>query len=163
MTVIISLLIALCCCMTSFAADPDQSRDTLVYVGTYTQKESKGIYLFKLQTTNLEVSQNITLVPLGLAAETPNPTFLALDPKRRLLFAVNEVNSFDGKPTGFVGAFSIDPTTAKLKLINQQPSMGTGPCHLVLDKQGRNLLVANYGSGSVAVFPVAADGRRGEA
>lgn len=137
--------------------------DTLVYVGTYTGEKSKGIYLFRLQTQNLEVSQNIMLVPLGLAVETPNPSFLEIDPKRRLLFAVNEMNTFEGKPTGAVSAFSIDPATGKLTLLNQRPSMGTGPCHLVLDKEGRNLLVANYGSGSVAVLPVQPDGRLGEA
>ena len=55
---------------------------TLVYVGTYTGPKSKGIYLFRLQTENLEVPQNVTLVPLGLAAETTSPSFLELDPKR---------------------------------------------------------------------------------
>lgn len=135
---------------------------TLVYAGTYTRGKSKGIYLFRLQTDNLEVSQNITLVPLGLAAETQNPSFLELDLKRRLLFCVNEVDQFEGKPTGAVSAFSIDRATGKLTLLNQRPSMGTGPCHLALDSTGRNLLVANYGSGSVAVLPVAADGKLGE-
>ncbi len=137
---------------------------TLVYVGTYTggKSKSQGIYLFRLQTQNLEVSQNITLVPLGLAFETPSPSFIELDPKRRLLFAVNETNEFQGKPTGGVSAFSINPTTGKLTLINQRSSMGAGPCHLALDKTGKNLLVANYDSGNVAVFPVAADGTLGE-
>jgi 6-phosphogluconolactonase len=143
--------------------DGDLMDETLVYVGTYTGEESKGIYLYKLQTENLEVSQNVTLVPLGLAAETRSPSFLAIEPMRRLLFAVGEVDDFNGKRTGGVSAFSIDPATGKLKLINQQPSMGTGPCHLLLDNEGRNVLVANYGSGSVAVLPVAADGRLGEA
>lgn len=133
--------------------------DTLVYVGTYTGTKSKGIYLFKLQ----DIPQNITLVPLGLAAETPNPSFLEIDRTRRLLFAVNEVDEFEGKPTGAVSAFSIDRATGKLTLLNQRPSMGKGPCHLVLDKERRNLLVANYGSGTVAVFPVGPDGRLGEA
>lgn len=137
--------------------------DTLVYVGTYTGPKSQGIYLFRLQTTNLEVSQNITLVPLGLAVETPNPSFLELDLKRRLLFAVNELGEFEGKPTGAVSAFSIHPETGKLTLLNQRPAMGTGPCHLVLDKGHRNVLVANYGSGSVAVLPVGTDGRLGAA
>jgi 6-phosphogluconolactonase len=136
---------------------------TFVYVGTYTGPKSKGIYLFRLQTENLEVSQNITLVPLGLAAETPSPSFIELDLKRRLLFAVNELNEFEGKPTGAVSAFSIDSATGMLRLLNQRPSMGTGPCHLVLDKARRNLLVANYGSGSVSVLPVAPDGRLGAA
>jgi 6-phosphogluconolactonase len=136
---------------------------TLVYAGTYTGPNSKGIYVFRLQTENLEVSQNILLVPMGLAVETPSPSFLEIDLKRRLLFAVNEVNEFEGKPTGAVSAFKIDDTNGKLTLLNQRASMGTGPCHLVLDKSGRNLLVANYGSGSVAVLPVAADGQLGEA
>ncbi|OLC40802.1 MAG: 6-phosphogluconolactonase [Acidobacteria bacterium 13_1_40CM_65_14] len=136
---------------------------TFVYVGTYTGSKSKGIYLFRLQTENLEVSQNITLVPLGLAAETSNPSFIELDFKRRLLFAVNELNEFEGKPTGAVSAFSIDRETGMLRLLNQRPSMGTGPCHLVLDKERRHLLVANYGSGSVSVLPVGSDGRLGAA
>src|SRR5262245_1260453 len=134
---------------------------TLVYAGTYTRAKSKGIYLYRLQTDNLEVSQNITLVPLGLAAETPNPSFLEFDLKRRLLFCVNEIGNFEGKPTGAVSAFSIDPA-GKLTLLNQRPSMGAGPCHLALDKEGKNILVANYGSGSVSALPVAADGKLGE-
>jgi 6-phosphogluconolactonase len=139
-------------------------KETLVYVGTYTTGgRSKGIYLFRLQTTNLDVSQNITLVPLGVAAETQSPSFLEIDLKRRLLFAVNEIDSFEGKPTGAVSAFKMDPASGKLTLLNQQPSMGTGPCHLTLDRSGKHLLVANYGGGSVAVLPVAADGKLGAA
>jgi 6-phosphogluconolactonase len=136
---------------------------TFVYVGTYTGPKSKGIYLFRLQTENLEVSQNITLVPLGLAAETANPSFIELDRKRRVLFAASELNEFEGKPTGAVSAFAIDPTTGRLTLLNRRPSMGTGPCHLALDRERRHLLVANYGGGSVSVLPVAADGRLGAA
>src|SRR4030095_12274415 len=133
-------------------------KDTLVYAGT-----SKGIYLFRLQTQNLEVSQNITLVPLGLAADTPNPSFIELDLKRRRLFCVNGVQTFEGKTTGAVSSFSIDSDTGKLTLLNQRSSMGSGPCHLVLDQQGRNVLVANYSSGNVVVLPVGSEGRLGEA
>ena len=139
------------------------TKTTLVYAGTYTGPGSKGIYFFRLKTTNLEVEQNITLVPLGLAVETTNPSFRAIDARRRLLFAVNEMDRFEGKPGGAVSAFSIDPATGKLALLNQVASMGAGPCNLVLDKSGRNLLVGNYGSGSVAVFPIGADGRLGQA
>lgn len=136
---------------------------TLVYVGTYTGPKSQGIYLFRLQPDRSGVSPNIVLVPLGLAAATANPSFLALDPKRRLVFAVNEVSQFEGKASGAVSAFAIDRSRGTLTLINQRPSMGTGPCHLVLDRTGKHVLVANYGSGSVAVLPVAADGRLGAA
>jgi 6-phosphogluconolactonase len=137
--------------------------DTLVYVGTYTGQKSKGIYFYKLKTRDLEVSQNQTLEPLGLAAQTPSPSFLEIDHQRRLLFTVNEVSEFAGQPSGSVSAFSIDPGTGRLTLLNQRASMGTGPCHLVLDKPRRHLLVANYGSGSVAVLPVGEDGRLDEA
>ena len=142
-----------------------QTKDTFVYVGSFTREKSKskGIYLFRLQTENLKGSQNITLVPLGLAAETPDPSFVEIDPKRRVLFAVNAISQFEGKPTGAVSAFSIDAASGKLTLLNQRPSMGAGPCHLTLDKTGRNLLVANFVGGSVAVLPVSPDGHLGEA
>jgi 6-phosphogluconolactonase len=132
------------------AADP-----TLVYIGTYTGEKSKGIHLFRLQSAGDDVFQNVTLVPLGVAAEIVNPSFIELDLRRRVLFAVSEVDQ------GSVSAFSIDPA-GKLMLLNQQSSKGSRPCQLVLDKDGRNLLVANCASGSVAVLPVAADGRLGE-
>jgi 6-phosphogluconolactonase len=92
-----------------------------------------------------------------MAAETPNPSFFEIDLKRRLLFAVNEVDD------GSVSAFATDPATGKLTLLNKQPSKGKSPCHLALGPDGRNLLVTNCGSGSVAVLPVAADGKLGEA
>jgi 6-phosphogluconolactonase len=76
---------------------------------------------------------------------------------------VNETGELQGKPTGGVSAFSIDSATGKLTLLNQRSSMGKDPCHLVLDRSGRNLVVANYSSGSVAVLPVAPDGKLGEA
>ena len=145
------------------ATPPPESlaRETLVYVGTYTGDESKGIYLFRMETDNPEVSQNV-LLPLGLAAETPNPSFLEIDPNRNLLFAVNEVEEFNGKPTGSVTSFRIDRDAGTLTQLSQASSGGGGPCHLVLDETGRNVLVANYGGGSVAVLPVDADGRLGE-
>lgn len=159
---ILSLSAALLCCALVYAQSPElppQGKDTLVYIGS---SKGKGIHLFRLQPTGTEVSQNVTLVPLGLAAETPSATFFELDLKRRLLFAVNEIGQFEGKPTGAVSAFAITPT-GKLTLLNQRSSMGTKPCHLALDGDARNLIVANCGDGSVAVLPIAADGKLGEA
>jgi 6-phosphogluconolactonase len=143
------------------AQGPDAG--ALMYVGTYTGKNSKGIYLFRVQTGGPGGKDDLTLVPAGLAAEAQNPSYLDVDVKRRLLFAVNETNDVDGKPTGGVSAFSIDPASGRLTLLNRRPSMGTSPCYLRLDASGRNVLVANYGSGTVAVLPVAADGQLGEA
>jgi 6-phosphogluconolactonase len=129
---------------------------TLVYVGTYTNAKSQGIYAFRLP------AEGLALAPLGLAAETPNPSFLEIDAKRGLLFAVNETSQFEGKPTGAVSAWRIDRGSGRLTLINQRAAMGTSPCHLALDRTGRFLFVANYSSGNIAAFPVAADGRLGE-
>ncbi len=97
------------------AADPAPyapAKDTLVYVGTYTvgKTTSRGIYLFRLQTPN-DASANIVLQPLGLAAESVDPAFLALDEKHRRVFAVNEIDNFDGGRTGSVTAFAINPVT----------------------------------------------------
>lgn len=164
---LIFLSVALLCHVTQAApvSDAPLKNASLVYVGTFTETpaKSKGIYLFWLATEGNEVSANVTLMPLGVAAETPSPSFLTLDLKRRLLFCVNETETFNRKPGGGVSAFAIDPASGKLKLINQRSSMGAGPCHLVLDKTGGNVLVANYNSGNVAVLPVSADGTLGEA
>src|SRR3954463_2242309 len=110
--------------MPPFQQSPKMpAKPTFVFAGTFTQTRGgrgKGIYAYWLQTGGMEVSQNIGLVPLGLVAETTNPTYLECDAKRRLLFAVN------ADPTGGVSAFSID-SSGKLTLINRQPSMGDGP------------------------------------
>ena len=123
-----------------------------VYFGTYTGKKSKGIYVARFDPKSGSLS------PAELVAETPSPSFLAVHPKNRSLYAVNEIGEFQGKKAGAVSAYSIDASTGKLKPINQQSAGGPGPCHLVVDKAGKNVLVANYGGGSVASLPIGADG-----
>jgi len=123
-----------------------------VYVGTYTWKASKGIYAMELDLATGK------LTAPELAAEATNPTFLAIHPTQRFLYAVGEIGNFAGRRSGAVSAFAIAPDSPKLKPLNQQPSGGAGPCHVTVDKEGKNLLVANYGGGSVAVLPIAADG-----
>jgi 6-phosphogluconolactonase len=127
--------------------------DMLVYFGTYTGEKSKGIYVSRMNPATGQ------LTPPELAAEVTSPSFLAVHPTRNLLYSVNEVNTFDGKTTGAVSAFSVDRATGKLTLLNQESSAGAGPAHLVVDKEGRNVLVANYGGGSVAVLPIDRDGK----
>jgi 6-phosphogluconolactonase len=145
-------------------SDPGKSagQDTLVYVGSHTGEHGKGIYLFRLQSAGSEVFQNVTLVPLGLAAEAANPTYFELDLHSRRLFTVNDVERFEGQPGGAVSAYAIDPS-GKLTLLNQRASLGSNPCQLSVEPKGRYLLVANCGSGSVVVFPIAADGTIGQA
>jgi 6-phosphogluconolactonase len=127
------------------------SADVRVYLGTYTGAKSKGIYVSRLDASG-------SLTAPELAAETPSPSFLAIHPSRDLLYAVNEVSEFGGRRGGSVSAFAIDPKTGSLRLLNQQSSEGAGPAHLSVDKGGRNVLVANYGGGSVAVLPIKSDG-----
>lgn len=138
------------------AAEPaSNAREMLVYFGTYTGAKSKGIYVSRL---DLKTGK---LTPAELAAETKSPSFLAIHPSRRFLYAVGEVNDFGGKPGGAVTGFSINPQTGQLTLLNQQTSGGAGPCHLVVDKAGKNVLVANYGGGSVEALPLREDGLLG--
>ena len=128
-----------------------------VYVGTYTNARSKGIYLLEFDTATG------ALTPQGVAAETPSPSFLALHPSGKYLYAANEVNTFDGVPEGGVTGFAIDPKDGKLAEINHQPSGGAGPCYVKVDATGKVLLVANYGGGTIASYPINADGKLGPA
>jgi len=125
--------------------------DYLVYIGTYTRGKSKGIHAWRFQPSSG------TLTPLGLVAETSNPSFVNLHPTRPLLYAVGEDKG------GVVSAYSIDRKTGKLSPLNKVGSGGGGPCYVVVDRSGKNVLVANYGTGSVAAFPLKADGSLAEA
>jgi 6-phosphogluconolactonase len=125
----------------------------LVYVGTYTQKgNSKGIYIYKM---DMETGN---LTEAGVGPMVASPSFLAIHPNHRFLYAVNELESYQGAKSGSVSSFAIDPKTGGLTLLNQQPSGGGAPCHIVVDKGGKNVLIANYTGGSVAVLPIMLDG-----
>ena len=130
--------------------------ESLVYFGTHTGAKSKGIYVSKFDSATGQLS-----VP-ELAAETKNPTFLAVAPGEKFLYAVSEVDKIDGKPTGAVDAFALDAKSGKVTPLNRQLSGGGGPCHIAVDATGKCLLVANYGGGSIAALPVHADGSLGE-
>ncbi len=134
------------------AAEPPS--EVTVYFGTYTRNsDSKGIYSSKLNLKTGELT-----VP-ELRAEIANPSFLAICPDGDHLYCVAELAEFEGKKnTGGVAAFEIDRATKGLKPLNQQSSGGAGPCHCVVDHSGRNVLVANYGGGSVACLPINEDG-----
>jgi len=135
--------------MTVFAAI-SAAQDWTVYVGTYSRGPSKGIYAYKFDRSTGK------LTSIGLAAESSNPSFLAVHPSQRFLYAVNENDK------GAVSAFAVEPG-GKLKALNQVSSKGSGPCHLSVDHAGKWLFAANYNSGSVAAFPIHADGSLGEA
>ncbi len=151
----IILLAALAAASTGSSARAPEPEDGMivVYVGTYTDGESRGIYRFAVDPDSGKATSS------ALAADSESPSFLALHPAGRFLYAVNETDDFGGESTGAVSAFAIDPASGDLRLLNRQPSMGAHPCHLLLDAAGRNVLVANYNGGNVSVLPLTADGR----
>jgi 6-phosphogluconolactonase len=130
----------------------------LAYISTYTVHESKGIYVYSLSNGRLK-----PMGVSGLAVPTVNPSFVAVDPTHRFLYAVNETENFQGQASGAVSAFSIDRKTGKLTFLNQVASGGTDPCFVSLDRTGKWVMVANYTSGSISVFSVLRDGRLGPA
>jgi 6-phosphogluconolactonase len=137
--------------------------DVLVYLGTYTEKRpdgggSKGIYRARLDQATGKLG------PITLAAELENPSFLAVSPDRRFLYAVSEVGvpDADGKPSGGVAAYSIGADQG-LTLINRVSSLGADPCHVSVSRSGRTVAVANYSSGSTVTLHTGVDGSLGKA
>ena len=137
----------------ALAALPLSAARHLLFVGSYTGPKSEGIHAFRYDDATG------TAEPLGLVAKSTNPSFLAIHPNGRFLYAVNETDQWQGKPGGYVTAFAIEPESGRLQELNQQSSMGGSPCHLSVDPTGRHLLVANYGGGSVVSLPIQPDGR----
>ena len=150
---------AFVCLLPNGVAQPAKAAkgEYIAYVGTYTRpNKSKGIYAWRFQPATGK------LTAIGLVGETTSPSFLAIHPTRKFLYAVNEISNYEGKRAGSVTAFAMDTKTGQLKLLNTVTSRGDGPCHLALDPTGRWLYVANYGGGSVAEYPVHEDGSLGE-
>ena len=130
--------------------------ESLVFIGTYTKgSDSEGIYVFRFD------DKTGALTPAGTAGISTNPSFLALHPTKNLLFAVGETPDFRDRKTGSVAAFEIDPQSGKLTEVNRVPSYGKNPCHLVVDRTGKHLLVANYSSGNIAALRIGDDGKLG--
>jgi 6-phosphogluconolactonase len=131
----------------------------IVFVGTYTEPEgspSEGIYVYRMDPSSGELT-------LEMVKGVVNSSFLEIHPNRGYLYAVNEVQSFSGQAGGGVSAFSINPVSGELTLLNEQFSQGKDPCYISVEQTGRFALVANYTSGSVAMFPIQKDGRLGPA
>jgi 6-phosphogluconolactonase len=125
----------------------------LAYVGTYTTKtNSKGIYAYRFDAATGQLSA------IGVAAETPDPSWVAVHPNGKFLYAVNEA----GK-NSMVSAFALESKTGNLTLLNQLPVLGEDPCYISFDRTGKYVFVANYTSGNVVVFPIGANGKLGAA
>ncbi len=137
-----------------------EQRSLFIFVGTYTRGQpgggkAEGIYTYRLSAADG------ALEPLGVSQAIANPSFLAIAPGHNHLYAINELETFDGKTSGAVSAFAIDQHTGKLSLLNQQATQGSGSCFISIDQTGHWALVANYRGGSASVTPILADGRLG--
>ncbi|MGZ3492417.1 MAG: lactonase family protein, partial [Gemmatimonadaceae bacterium] len=130
-----------------------ESDDQLLYVGTYTTSDRReGIYLVRMNRQSGELRR------VGAFDAGENPSFLAIHPNGRVLYAVNEVEKYNGKASGAVSAFAIAHDTGALTRKDEQASEGAAPCFVSVDRSGRVVLVANYSGGSVALLPIKADG-----
>ena len=157
MQINIARIVCLIFVFTGITAAAEMSNNMNVYVGTYTKgTESEGIYRFSL---NLETGR---AGEVEAAAEIQDPSFLAVHPNQRYLYAVSETAYFKGKKTGSVSAFAVEKESGKLILLNQQSSGGAGPCQLIVDSAGKNVLLANYTTGSIEVLPILSEGCLGE-
>lgn len=152
MRILATTLLAAIISSAAFAAE-----NYHVYFGCYTNPKSgsKGIYMAKFEAEAGELSDAV------LAVETGSPSFLAIHPSKKYLYAVGEAGT-PGQVGGGVSAFGI-ATDGKLKLINQVSSVGAGPCHVSLDQTGKMAMVANYGGGSIASYSIADDGSLSDA
>ena len=139
------------------AKTPAMQDSRLLFVGTQTGPSSKGVYAFQWDPAKGELKE------LGLAGESDNPTFIALSPDGKRLYAANEIDSFEGAKSGAVSGFTIDRAAARLTPINIVSSMGPGTCHISLDQTGRGLFCANYSGGSAASFHIDEAGRLSQA
>ena len=129
----------------------------MLYVGSYTEgTESKGIYILRMSSAG-------ELSIAGVAAESANPSFIEVSPNGRYAYAVNEVERIDGRPTGGLTAFARTRVSNELRALAAETTGGAAPCYVSLDQAGRFVFVANYTGGSIAAFPIGADGSVGAA
>jgi 6-phosphogluconolactonase (cycloisomerase 2 family) len=138
-----------------------QSAPIFMYVGSYTKNPPGGgnnnpvglsVLRFDPTTGALSPVQQVT---------SANPSFVALDPSRRFLYVINEINDYEGQNTGSAEAYAIDPETGTIALLNRQSVNGPIPAHLTVDPTGHHLIVANYIGGNFVVLPIGSDGRLG--
>ena len=133
----------------------NQAREMTLFIGTYTSTTSEGIYTYRMNSETGQLTKFSSI-------KSENPSFLTIDRTKRFLYAVNEVQQFDGKSSGAVTAYGLGGP-GLLTFLNQQASMGADPCHLTVDRKRNNLLVANYTGGNVALLPILKNGALGPA
>ena len=128
----------------------------ILYVGTYSQRESQGLYVYEFDR------KGFAFKLLQTMPEITSPNFLAVHPSGRFLYSVNLTPNPDGGNQDVISAFAINPGNGTLSFINQIPSYGKGACHVSLDKKGKWAYVSHYGSGALSVFAIKDNGELGD-
>jgi 6-phosphogluconolactonase len=139
-------LFLLLICTAAFA-----QKKTYLIVGTYTSGKSEGVYVYQFDDKK-GVSKLID------SAKCSNPSFIAVSPDKKFVYAVKEDADSTNKNGGSVSSFSFDKKMGKLSFINKQPSGGSNPCYVTIDKSGKWLFAGNYSSGNFSLFPLQANG-----
>lgn len=141
---------------------PPSDKDIPFYVGTYTQKEghvdgkAKGVHLAYLNTETGTLRYGDVYDEAGI-----NPSYITIHPSEKFMYVVNETGGNE-QQWGSVTALTINEDRSLTEL-NRKSTLGIAPCHISLDKQGFQVLAANYSTGSVTSFPVALTGKLGSA
>lgn len=134
----------------SFSLSAQKNNESYLLIGTYTSAGSEGIYMYRFNSADGSFS------PVG-SVKSSNPSFLAISPNERYVYAVNEDSP------GAVTSYLFDKTSGKLKELNQQPSGGDHPCYITVHKSGKWVVAGNYTGGNLSVFPINRDGSLGAA
>jgi len=140
----------------AFAISPAAAKEMWVFFGTHKDQPGHGFSVARFDTRTGSLTTPQFLV------QAANPGFFVIHPDGKHIYVANEVDTFQGQPTGFVSAYAVDPATAQMTLLNEQPSAGAGTAYLSLDRTNHYLLVANYGGGTIAAFALNADGSIGK-
>lgn len=154
MKIFYSLLFALLLAAGCSQQEQAASSEFYLFVGTYTDQASEGIYLYRFDAHTGNTDS------LGLAAKTDNPSYLASSPNDSMIYAVNELSD---STEAAVSAFSFNREEETLKILNSQSSHGGAPCYVSVDNEGQAVFAGNYVGGSLAMFPVNDDGSLNEA
>jgi len=166
MKTILAILVTLIFLITNISGKDKDPMDSdakkegpiFLFIGTYTDPgKSQGIYIYQMDRVTGELRK------VGVSDKTVNPSYLVIHPNHKWLYAVNELGENNGKFLGGVSAFRIDLDKKKLEFINSVSSRGSYPCHISVDHTGKFVMTANYGNGTVAVFPIRKDGSLAEA
>ena len=138
------------------AVSSPMGKDSLIFVGTYTEPErstSEGVYVYRMDSSSGKLTFETVI------QNVISPSYLQIHPQSGFIYTVNEVQEFEGNLGGGVTALSVESETKHFNLLNKKSSEGEDPCYISIDRTGRYALIANYTSGSLAMLPIQTDGR----